>query len=256
MNKTVQELTGNELISLIQSSIESANALQTNIIRKELTDSIQNITKTVSENQKEIDALVTKVNFLERKIRKNNIIIFGIDIKSKLNILEETLQVLNSRLGINLSKEDVNNIYIINREDGNSPVVVEFISFLKKQEVFKNTHKLKDTGIAIANDASFEDRKKHQLLVRHLKIARSKKLDARIRGFTLEVGGKTLTIEDLISIEDNPQNDTFNEEVQNVMLKHVNVNNPNNQQNSTPEENKLERNHSLKTRSQRVAPKK
>lgn len=34
MNKTVQELTGNELITLIQSSVESANALQTDIIRK------------------------------------------------------------------------------------------------------------------------------------------------------------------------------------------------------------------------------
>lgn len=53
-----------------------------NIIRKELTDSIQNKTKTVFENQKSIDAWEAKVQTLERKLRKNNIIIFGSEVKT------------------------------------------------------------------------------------------------------------------------------------------------------------------------------
>ncbi|CAH1113533.1 unnamed protein product [Psylliodes chrysocephalus] len=91
-------------------------------------------------------------------------------------------------------------------------LILEFISFLKKQEIYKNIKKLKGTGVAIANDASYEDRTKQRILVHHLKEAKIQNLSARIKGFSLEIEDKLYTVEDLKELEESLVSSSDSEE--------------------------------------------
>lgn len=197
--KSVSSLTINELSNLIQN----INIQQTIEIKKELSNSIQQIYGTVQENNKRIEQLETKIEYLERRMRRNNIAIFGLSVKDKNHLLEETLQALNTVLQTNFCKEDINNIFFVNKDLESSPVILEFISLLKKQTVFQNIQKLKGTGLSIANDASHSDRQKKKVLVGHLKSAREQNLTARIKGFKLEIDNQVYSVEELKALEDN-----------------------------------------------------
>nr|CAI5850422.1 unnamed protein product [Callosobruchus analis] len=164
---------------------------------KEKPENIKTITDTIVESKERINRLETSVKLLERKLRRNNIVIFGLQIKNKDNLLLETLDELKNLLSIG----DINNIFQVDKNTDKSPIILEFISLLKKQLVFKQVQKLKGTGVAIANDQSHEDRQLQKKLVHHVKQAKQQNLHARIRGTRLEVANRLYTIDELNSIE-------------------------------------------------------
>ncbi|KAG5888056.1 hypothetical protein JTB14_032863 [Gonioctena quinquepunctata] len=94
--RSVQDLTTAELIQLIKTTVQEANTLQTDEIKKKLSTSIQCVSNSVAECNIKIVKLETKVQHLERKARKNNIVIFGISINNKSNLLEDTTLTLLS----------------------------------------------------------------------------------------------------------------------------------------------------------------
>ncbi|KAJ8967645.1 hypothetical protein NQ317_016536 [Molorchus minor] len=80
-----------------------------------------------------------------------------------LYILSKEFYCIEFDIG-NLQGKDINNLYLLDNKDGKvSPIILEFISFLDKQEVYKNIQKLKGTGVAIANDASLDELKELEL---------------------------------------------------------------------------------------------
>lgn len=100
-----------------------------------------------------------------------------------------------------IRSEDINNLYRIGRST-NSPVLIEFISYLKKTFVFKNASKLKGSNISIFHYLCPEDREEHKILRIHLKIAKEKNLQAKIKGNRLEINGESYTVEKLEKEED------------------------------------------------------
>ena len=56
------------------------------------------------------------------------------------------------------------------------------MTYLKKDQIFKNCSKLKGTKIIISQDLCIEDRKDQKLLVQHLREARSQNHQAKIKG--------------------------------------------------------------------------
>lgn len=137
---------------------------------------------------------------LERKLRRNNIIVFGLNFSTD-NLVEETLNILNTHLKTSFVVADINNIRKIGKGQRQT-VILEFVSFLKKSQVFKNIRNLKGTSIAIANDLCVEDRENNKVLVRYLKKAKAEGIRAQIRGDRLEIDGKTYTVTELKNLHE------------------------------------------------------
>nr|CAH7717723.1 unnamed protein product [Callosobruchus chinensis] len=247
--KSISQLTTTELLKLIQQ----ANTVQTKELKEELSSSIQAITATVSETSDKICRLENRVELLDQKLRRNNIVIFGLQIKNQDNLLEETLAELKRLLNFELTSGDINNIYLVDKNKEKSPIILEFISLLKKQLLFKLLHKLKSTGVSIANDLSYEGRKIQKELVRHLKQARQQNLPARIKGTRLEVSNRLYTIEELNSIEpgnfEDSSDDESAEDVGTPVTQHT-------QADKHQKRKRAKLQYSPKLRSQRIAAKK
>lgn len=182
-------------MSELYKLIVASNEKQTENIKKELHSNIERITANIDSSEQKIKAIQKKQLDFERRQRRNNIIVFGIETTDG-NLVQQVLDILNNLLGTSLVEQDIDNLYRVGRNT-NSPVLIEFISYLKKTIVFKNTRKLKGSKVSIAHDLCPEDREEHRILRKHLKIAKEKKLQAKIKGHQLEIDGELYTAEEL-----------------------------------------------------------
>lgn len=169
---------------------------QSEIIRSEIHKSVSEIAGKVARIDTDLQVINKRCLGFERIIRKNNIIIFGLEINADEDLLQKTLKTLNRYLETDLTANDVNDIRRVGKSQ-QRPVVLEFVSHLRKKSLFKNVKNLKGTGIGIANDLCKEDRERNQVLVKHLRIARAKDSKANIRGDKLYIQGKPYTAEEL-----------------------------------------------------------
>lgn len=192
-------------VEKIEQLLLTANKRQTEELRQDLKCVIEDVTHKLKKTEEKLLKLENRSIFLERKIRKNNIVIFGIEVRE--NLLDNTLAKVNELLGTNLVKPDINNIYTLGKKPG-SPVIIEFISFLKKAEIFQNREKLrglKGTNISIANDLCEEDRRNEKILRKHLKEAIQKNIPAKLKGYKLEIDGKLYSVSDLEDVGSDSQ---------------------------------------------------
>nr|CAI5844870.1 unnamed protein product [Callosobruchus analis] len=146
--KSFNQLTTTELLKLIQQ----VNTAQTQELKEKLSISIQAITTTVAESRDKICKIENWVKSVDQRLRRNNIVIFGLPIKNQDNLSQETLGELKKLLNFELTVGDISNIYNVDKNKDNSPIILEFISLLKKQILFKQAYKLKNTGF---NDFKF-----------------------------------------------------------------------------------------------------
>lgn len=205
------DMSTRELYELLIKAQEE----QSEKLTKEIKRNREEYSKTVKKTEKDLQTLFDKYTYLERKRRKNNLVVFGLQIKEE-NILKETLTSLNSLLEINIRESDVNNIYSIGKQENKKGILIEFISFLTKKSVFANAFKLKNSKIAIVNDLCPEDQKIQKILTKHLKLARSRNQKARIKGVQLEIEGKLYSAEDLENPDTEIEYSTEGEEEVNL----------------------------------------
>lgn len=168
---------------------------QTKLIRQEIQESVLKATEHTTQIANELQVVRKRCIQLERRLRRNNIVIFGLNLKSD-DLLQETLDTLNVHLRTDFISADINNVKKIGKKQ-NPPIILEFVSFLKKSTVFKNVKNLKGTGIAISNDLCAEDREANKVFVKYYKQARAENIKAKIQGDRLVVDGKTYTVDDL-----------------------------------------------------------
>lgn len=200
--------------------LNDANAEQTKIIKQEFSSTVQPIADKVDSNAKKIIDLENKIIQLDRKTRRKNIVIFGLEIINQTDFHSESIEKINNLLGLNIVSNDISNIYQLKKTgDSIPPIFIEFVSLLKKDIIFQNISKLKGSGIAITHDLSYEDRQKHKILYNHLKKARSQKISARIVGDKLEIDNKLYTAEQLAHFSDSEEersdNDIITQEEEN-----------------------------------------
>lgn len=169
---------------------------QTDKVLAELKDIKLAQNEKIKKLEKTLINLENKYLSLERRIRKNNIIIFGLKI-DKQNLIEETIAILNSLLGISLNKTEVINCYVIGKYESKQGILLELSTYFKKLEIYQNVTKLKGKSITIVNDLCDEDQATNRILRKYLKIAKQNNKQARIRGNTLEIESKFYTVEEL-----------------------------------------------------------
>lgn len=197
---------------IIEELLETANKKQSAELKEYLDENIKDVNEKIRKTAEKLRKLEERCVLLERKQRKNNIVLFGIETSNE-NLSTVVLKKLNETLETSLEITDFNNVYKINRSP-KSPVIVEFVSFYKKLVLFRDKSKLKELknfGIAIANDLCTEDRLIQKVLVKHLKEARGKNIPARIRGFKLEIQGTLYTADQLEHIDPEPGTDIEDE---------------------------------------------
>lgn len=219
MSQMKQNLTNNELL-------------------EELKTFIKNELKPVKDLQNKFNKLESKIITLERKVRKNNIVIFGLGVENNECLVENAINKLNSLLETTFTEADINNIYKIGKKD---TLIVEFLSFLKKKQVFKNIKKSEGTSIYVANDLCEEDQINRKILSQNLREAKAKHLNAYIKKNTLFVNDEPFNANQLTSIlnENNnlmeENNDSLNDEIDEIQLELKSNSAP-----STPARNILE----------------
>lgn len=194
----MNEISNSELMQKLESIINK----NSEEIKQEIKGISNQLNGKLEQLEKRCIRLENRVISLERKSRKNNIIIFGLDI-SQDDLLNSTVKKLNDLLEIEITASDVNNIYVTRNKNN---IIIEFISFLKKLCVIKNTKKLKGTGIFIDHDLSPEDRLKNKILYHNLKAAQNKNYKAYIKNHKLYINGKSYTPEELEPLEDSSKN--------------------------------------------------
>ncbi|CAG9759560.1 unnamed protein product [Ceutorhynchus assimilis] len=195
-----------------------ANKSQTLELKKELKLNIQKFNTELEIVQENVSKLGRNYLALERSQRKNNIVLFGLN-SSKENLLDHTLNTLNKYLETNITNTDINNIYQIGKS-ATQPIVIQFVTFLKKQTLFQNKEKLqtlREHGLSITNDLCKEDQDELKVLRKHLKNAKAQNLEANIKGYFLFIAGERYSAEDLKQIEvdaekNKEENDVFEDE--------------------------------------------
>lgn len=190
-----EPLSTTELYNLLIT----ANKKQTEDIKEEIRNNVKEITDKIKRTDEELVNLKDKCRTLDRKSRRNNLVVFGLKV-NRDSLMKETLRVLNNHMQLSLCDSDIDNIYTIGKST-TPPVIIEFVSYLKKISLFKNVNTLKGTGIAIDHDLSKEDREKQKVLKKHQKNAKEQKLEAKIRGNKLIVGDIAYTAEELENLE-------------------------------------------------------
>lgn len=184
-------MTISELFEALKLEIKKS---EDNIAKK--IDKQDNRIKKLSQENKRLKA---RIEQLEQKQKKNNVVIFGLGLEekeTKQELLDKCLTTLNLKLGITLKKQDISDVYTFGKA-GNKQIVLEFISSLSKREVLFNAKKLKGTGISVVQDRTKQEQLKNKILVYHLKEARSRNKKARIHRGRLIVDEEEFSVEDL-----------------------------------------------------------
>ncbi|KAJ8983315.1 hypothetical protein NQ317_010853 [Molorchus minor] len=144
-----------KLFQRLVNYMEQANEKQINVLKSEVAKikseikteiaEIKNIVdeeskkqKDLQEKQQNIQVRLTRVEVLAKK----NNIIFGLKQEGE-NLLDYIINQLNLLLGISLNSLHINNLYTIGNKQENSPVLVQFTTYLTKLNVLKQCKKLK-----------------------------------------------------------------------------------------------------------------
>lgn len=191
MSQINSSLTNDEVLVILRQDIAN---LRDEIIKgnEETKKELEEANIKISRLEQDNEQLAKRVNYLEQKNRKNNIILFGAE-NSDRDLIEISNEVFNKHLGVEIKETDINSIYKLNRnniKNTSVPIKIELISNIKKRSLFKNANRLKNTTYAISNDMSKAEREERKKLNFHLKNARSKNLNAVMRRDSLIINGE------------------------------------------------------------------
>ncbi|KAJ8965829.1 hypothetical protein NQ314_003876 [Rhamnusium bicolor] len=200
MNDSSNAIT-NQLIyeEILKNRTELKNTIDASETR--LLQKIEELNKRLNTLEKENLNLKTKIEILETRDKKNNIIIFGINKPVDTISPQFICQKLNHLLDTDLTELDLNNAHSLGNSE-NSPIKVEFVRYLTKNTVLQNCHKLKGIDISISHDLTFQQRRENKTLRKHLQLTRQREDVCYIKNNKLYVNGKTYTPQDLEEIYD------------------------------------------------------
>ncbi|KAG5865285.1 hypothetical protein JTB14_019577 [Gonioctena quinquepunctata] len=127
------ELTTTQLYKLLLD----ANNQQTIDIKIEIQNNIGSVRTQIVNTNRDVEDLKKMDKLKGKKLRKNNVLVFGLKSNSE-NLLQYTL---NKLLNTNFCEENINDIFRLGRET-TSPTVIKFVRFFTKATIFKNPQKL------------------------------------------------------------------------------------------------------------------
>lgn len=137
--------------------------------------------RRVQQLEEENERLRNRVEYLDRTSRASNVIITGLQVPEGSNVPTFVVGELSRLMGIKLCLADLSNAYLIGRSD-RKLVKVEFVSYLRRLEVLKSSHKLKGTEIYVNSDLTFKERQESRALREQCKQERARGVKCYLRG--------------------------------------------------------------------------
>lgn len=205
MAAVTQDISNNELFLKLETIIQVSTENVKTEIKSEIKELVGDFTQRIEsqehktlELELKFEELETRFVRLDRQLRKNNFVIFGMKFDTESDLKKIIIEKLKDLLQIEIDTVDILDVFAIKTKT--DPLIkVILASFLKKKEVFSNLYKLKNSGISIADDLGDQERRERKILVSHMKEAKSNNLRSRIRGNKLEINGVLHTIDQLNS---------------------------------------------------------
>ncbi|KAG5867974.1 hypothetical protein JTB14_017566 [Gonioctena quinquepunctata] len=204
-----REISNKDLFNLIKTVISSNNEIkkqndeiksEIHNIRKELDGEIEALQKENIELKKSVEMLKERVLINERKLKKYNLIVYGMQ-EDEVRDIENFIDIINNRCGVEFKFHDLRDWYRIGESRQNTgrhrPIVVELIFYKQRESILEKASKLKGSGIYISKDYIREDYNSRKILFAHLKTARNSDPETKIWKNKLIVHGTSYTAEQL-----------------------------------------------------------
>ncbi|CAH1111641.1 unnamed protein product [Psylliodes chrysocephalus] len=211
MEKENNDVTNKDLYKLIQSVLDVNETIkkQNNELKEEISDlkktlnqEIVDIKNTNIKLQDEVNTLQSHVLNLKRKIKKYNIIVYGLreEVDDEVTGIQKFIELINSKCEVDTKFHDIRDFYRIGKknedQDKPRPLLIEFIYQKQLSAIFENSSALKGSGVIISRDYTQEDYKNRKVLYNCLKKLRENKVIGKIRSNKLVINGTSYSKED------------------------------------------------------------
>jgi len=151
IDKLVKKLADKLTTAVVEALSESLRAAQ---------EEIKALKSEVSCLQEQLADTSLKQDDLEQYTRRVNLRVFGIPEKVGESTDTIVMQLLKDKLNVDLPLERLQRSHRVGRKPEpdsqgrprHRPIIVRFLSYRDKRQVFTNKKKLKDSGIAIRED--------------------------------------------------------------------------------------------------------
>ncbi|CAG9814140.1 unnamed protein product [Phaedon cochleariae] len=207
-------LTLEDLCTIIKKGNEDLKQEISNV-RKDLCSEIRKLEQKNDKLEVENKRLKEKLTELERKAKKYNLILYGLDgDEAGAATTGKILDLVNNTLGIPCARSDLRDSYRIGKTvDGNiRPIVVEVVNLQFKSEILNRakvcSSELREKRVNIALDYTKEDYEERKCLLKHMKAAKEKQYSARIKNNILIVNGEEFSYDYLKNKEDQQMDDS------------------------------------------------
>lgn len=182
-----------KLILNVNNNITSKiEALEKNVreISEKVDVEIVSLKSKVQKLEKDNQELQKELIRIKRNTKKNNIVLYGVREDTEENVQEKILLLLRDQLSVQIDDSEINNTVRLGKQTNNiRPILVEFVTYKRKKEIFNKRRNLKGTSVYISEDLIWEDREERKILLKQLKIARSKNRSAKLSGNRLIIDG-------------------------------------------------------------------
>lgn len=171
MKTKLQSIETNQMAqsSALQALTERINCLETQVaaIAKVETE-MQKYKASSENNQKSLKFLLSKVDDLENRGRRNNLVFYGVDDKNPQETWSDSEKIIQEvcETNLGLSVTSMERVHRIGKfkQGKNRPVIASFSSFKEKEKVMQNAKGFKNTGMSVSEDYSETlRRKRHHL---------------------------------------------------------------------------------------------
>lgn len=185
-----EEITSNRLYDEIIKNRNVVQAIETRLLLK-----LEEYKAQIKKLEEENNEIREKLELVSRQEKKKNLIIFG--LKNIDTIPKYICEQLNQYLEINITEKDISDVYKLGKND-NSPIKIEFVSYLTKKLILQNCYKLKGKNLNIAHDQTPQQRANSKVLRKHLLLAKQEGHEkCFIKNEKLYVGGEVYSVEEL-----------------------------------------------------------
>lgn len=150
-------ITNEDIFKLLRNIQEENLQLKQTLLEeiKSLKDESSNKVQVLENKYIDLKAdneyLKKKLIVIERRLKKYNLVFYGIRENDNKTLISDVLKIINEKLNIKCASQDLRDIYRIgkNLNDKPRPVIIEVVNYKLKIYVLINSKKLKGTSIYI-----------------------------------------------------------------------------------------------------------
>lgn len=199
-----KELTISEAVDKLTALINTTKF----DIKEEITKAVSDLTSKIEETHKKITELEKENKTLKKsleeahkQIKKNNLIIFGLEESEDEDVYETVVKFIKEKLKVQVNKSEINHIYKFGNREKIRPTVVKFVSFHRKIDVLRNAYNLKNSNYSVANDLTRKERELQKELIGYLREVQKQDPTAKIKQNKIATNDTYYSLDELRQLE-------------------------------------------------------